>query len=394
MNIVEKIDMADCTGCHSCYNICPVYAIHMESNSEGFLIPNINEKKCIHCGNCIKVCPVIRKPMIHSGANKVFAMYSLDEERHKKSASGGLFATAAEFILTQGGYAVGAAFDEKLHLRHIIIDTVKDLPKLVGTKYVQSEIGDIYVKVKKLLNTGKKVLFSGTACQVAGLKMYLQKDYENLYSMDLICHGVPSPLVWETYLKALSPEDKVIDMTFRDKSKDNAGWPLVFRCESGKEIKEKYQDNRFIKGFIKNLYLRQCCYRCKYKGFKRCSDITIGDFWGLERFDNSLINPFGTSVGIIHSENGMWLFNNILDKIQYKEMPEEIVSIDNSCLIESVPLTKKRKLFFKYYRKWGFFKTIDKLSKPTLFEKILQIKWKIRIKMGIMIKHWRKMFYE
>ena len=173
MNIVEKIDMADCTGCHSCYNICPVYAIHMESNSEGFLIPNINEKKCIHCGNCIKVCPVIRKPMIHSGANKVFAMYSLDEERHKKSASGGLFATAAEFILTQGGYAVGAAFDEKLHLRHIIIDTVKDLPKLVGTKYVQSEIGDIYVKVKKLLNTGKKVLFSGTACQVAGLKMYL-----------------------------------------------------------------------------------------------------------------------------------------------------------------------------------------------------------------------------
>lgn len=389
MNILEKLKIDNCTGCHSCYSCCPVYVIKMKRDSEGFLKPSIDYDKCINCGKCVISCPIINPPVVNTSPNYVFAAYCKDRIQHKQSASGGVFAIAAKYILEQNGYVVGAAFDSELYLKHIIIHDKSELTKLVGTKYVQSEIGNVYKEVKNLLENDKMVLFSGTSCQIAGLKTFLKKDYKKLFCIDLICHGVPSPAIWSRYLYELSPDDTIINMTFRDKTKDNKKWPLVFKCKSGKEIIENYQDNKFIIGFINNYYLRLSCYKCRFKGLKRSSDITIGDFWGLERYDISIKSPDGTSVVIIHSEKGRNLFNYISNGFHYKQMPEDIIYKDNSCLIESVPLSKKRNLLFKYYKKNGLLVTIDKLSKPTVRQEFSQIMWKIRTHIGKMLKHRR-----
>lgn len=392
MNILAKLEIENCTGCHSCYNCCPVAAISMKFNEEGFLIPSIDEKKCLQCGKCIKTCPVISFSSANFD-NRYYAAYCKDQKQHIASASGGLFGSAAEYIVEHGGYAVGAAFDSQLYLRHIIISDIKDLKKVIGTKYVQSEIGDVFRSVKKLLNDRNTVLFSGTSCQIAGLKTFLQKEYENLICMDLICHGVPSPIIWKKYLNELSPNDKIERMTFRDKSISDRGWPLIFECMSGGKIVENYHDNKFIKGFIKNYYLRLSCHNCRFKGVNRCSDITLGDFWGVECFDKSLQNQYGTSITIIHTKKGQELFKSIADKFIYKEVTEEtainIAKVYNSCLFDSVPYTRKRKEFFEKYETQGILSTVDELSRLTWCERIKSVLLKIRVRLSQYIRHRR-----
>ena len=251
-------------------------------------------------------------------------------------------------------------------------------------KIVKGTLEDIAQKVRE--NNIRK-----TALILVG--RFLGKEYKNLFCMDLICHGVPSPLIWEKYLNELSSSDTIVGMTFRDKSSSNLGWPLIFECKSGNKIVESYQDNKFIKGFIRNYYLRLSCYECNFKGLYRCSDITIGDFWGLERYNKSLWSQYGTSIGITHTKKGIELFDNILDRLEYKEISEKVVkeieNIDNPCLFDSVKLTKKRKLFFKKYKNKGVLLTIDELSKPTLFETKDRILWKIRVRLSHYIKYWR-----
>lgn len=387
MNILNRLNMEACTGCHSCYSSCPMSAIHMIKNDEGFLMPSINESTCIQCGKCIISCPIIYNPPVYEGENKVYAAYCIDEKQHIQSASGGIFATIAKCVLVKNGYVVGAAFDSKMHLHHIIINNINDLKKLVGTKYVQSEIGSIYKNIYSLLIKGYIVLFSGTPCQIAGLKAFLKKDYNNLYCIDLICHGVPSPLVWNMYLRELSPDDKIVTMTFRDKSKHNMGWPLVFTCQSGKKILENYGDNKYIKGFINNYYLRLSCYHCKFKGLRRCSDITIGDYWGLEKYINNFNSSLGVSAVIIHSESGSKIFNDICQKIKYVKMDEKTVVSDNLCLVKSITYNNKRKIFFKYCNKKGIIKSIDKLSKQSLYEKYIYVIYDIKKYIKKLIKY-------
>ena len=390
MNVFNKLEIDNCTGCHSCFNCCPVSAINMKYNAQGFLVPIIDEKKCIQCGKCVSCCPVLTAPMKNSG-NKYYAAYCKSERQHILSASGGIFGTLASYVVEHDGYVVGAAFDNKMHLKHIIVNNKKDLIKLFGTKYVQSEIGDVYKKIEGLLNEGKKVFFSGTSCQVAGLKSFLQKEYDRLFCMDLICHGVPSPLIWGEYLKELSPKDEIVDMTFRKKNRNNSNWPLMFKCRSGTEITEKYHDNKYIKGFIQNYYLRESCYHCKFKGLNRCSDITIGDFWGLETYDKGFYHQHGTSMVILHSEKGNNLFTSISDRLVYEEVPENIAiniaKTSNVCLFESVPYTKKRELFFKKYQKDGIIRIIERLSRPTVSERIRHIYFRMRIKLSRYVRH-------
>ena len=390
MNILNELKMNNCTGCHSCYSCCPVSAISMETNTEGFLLPKVDEKKCIQCEKCIISCPIINSPQINSN-NKYYATYCKNEKQHAISASGGFFATLADYIIERGGYVVGAAFDNKLNLRHIIVNKKKNLIKLFGTKYVQSEIGDVFNSIKYFLDEGKMVLFTGTSCQVAGLKSFLQKEYDKLFCLDLICHGVPSPLIWSKYLKELSPNDRIIDMTFRKKKMECSDWPLLFKCQSGSLISEGYHDSKYIKGFIRNYYLRESCYHCSFKGVSRCSDITIGDFWGLETYDKSFYHQHGTSMVIIHSEKGNDLFTSISDRLVYEEVPENIAiniaKTSNVCLFESVPYTKKRELFFKKYQKDGIIRIIERLSKPTVSERIRHIYFRMRIKLSKYVRH-------
>ncbi|MDR2431601.1 MAG: Coenzyme F420 hydrogenase/dehydrogenase, beta subunit C-terminal domain, partial [Candidatus Margulisbacteria bacterium] len=212
------LNIENCTGCSACFSVCPENAIKMLSNNEGFLYPQINAKKCTDCALCAKICPALGRNFSpeHFAEPQTFVAYAGDNIR-RQSSSGGIFGALALSVLKRGGYVCGAAFNAKWYVKHLIIDNQKDLPKLQRSKYVQSEIGNIYKELKKLLIKDKKVLFAGTPCQVAGLYACLQKDYENLWTVDLICHGVPSPRVFAEYLTEITNGEKILSVNFRDK---------------------------------------------------------------------------------------------------------------------------------------------------------------------------------
>ena len=338
-----------CCGCHSCYNICPKKAISMVKDSEGFFYPNVSEDMCINCGKCIQSCPDIKTPDMNP-FDKAYACYAKREEEHLSSSSGGFFAVLAREILEENGIVCGAAFDDSVKVKHIITDNIYGLEKIKKTKYVQSTIGQAYSQIKGVLKTGKKVLFSGTPCQVAGLKLYLGQDYDNLICIDLICHGVPSPEVFARYLLEKGGEHKVTAMAFRNKHPGTRSRTLDYWLDNGERISESYEESPYIKGFIQNLYVRPSCFQCKYKGIERCSDITIGDFWSIDEFHPGFSDDKGTSAIILHSEKGIQLFEKTKDQLAYVEVASHEIGVWNPCLYKSVDENSKRKDFFE---KWN-----------------------------------------
>ena len=335
-----------CCGCHSCYNICPKKAISMVKDSEGFFYPNVSEDMCINCGKCIQSCPDIKTPDMNP-FDKAYACYAKREEEHLSSSSGGFFAVLAREILEENGIVCGAAFDDSVKVKHIITDNISGLEKIKKTKYVQSTIGQAYSQIKGVLKTGKKVLFSGTPCQVAGLKLYLGQDYDNLICIDLICHGVPSPEVFSRYLSEKSRNNKIVAMTFRNKENGVYNSILEYLLDNGEKISETYEESPYIKGFNQNLFIRPSCFNCKYKGIKRCSDITIGDFWGIDEFHPNFSDSYGTSAVIIHSEKGIRMFERIKEKLQFIEVTSQEIGAWNPCLYKPVENNLNRDVFFE-----------------------------------------------
>ncbi len=306
-----KVSTTNCTGCGACENICPLNAIKLEENSEGFSYPNIDSTKCTNCGMCEKVCP-IKNHTKHEELDYVYAI-TTDDEIRMKSSSGGAFTLLATEILQNNGYVCGASYSKDFKsVEHIIISSVDELYKLNTSKYIQSNINNIYKKIKELLNKDFEVLFSGTPCQVAGLNNFLGKDYTNLTTIDILCHGVPSPLVWRKYLEKINPENKTIkSINFRDKAYGT--YPLHFsiKYSDGNTFIENSKKNPYFKGFLKNLTLRKSCYNCKYATLARTSDITLGDFWKLQKFDKKLNDNKGYSAYMPNTEKG----KVFLDKI-------------------------------------------------------------------------------
>lgn len=306
---IEKVvKNKKCTGCSGCFNICPVGAISMKADECGFSVPKIDYSKCINCGLCDKVCPIINKPNKSTQYDipEVYAGWNRDEKVRMKSSSGGIFSLLAEYFLNKGGYVCGASFDEKNKLRHIIISDKKDLKKLQGSKYVQSEIGTTFKEIRSLLQKDCWVLFSGTPCQTAGLKNFLKKDYEKLLLVDIVCHGAPSPLSLERYIDEIEQKNtqKVTKINFRDKS---TGWKTYsFTLSSNKKnlLKENFNDNIYFQGFLENLYLRGIYTSCPYSVFPKYSDITLGDYWGIESYDKTLDDKKGVSVIILNNNKG------------------------------------------------------------------------------------------
>lgn len=265
---------SDCCGCSACIQICPKQCISMNEDNEGFLYPEIEKDICINCGLCEKVCPelypgIMRKPL------KVFAIKNKDEEIRKKSSSGGIFTVLAETVIREGGVVFGAKFNENWEVVHDYTVTKDGLAAFRGSKYVQSRMGDCFSKAKSFLDQGKKVLFSGTPCQIAGLKRFLRKEYNNLLTVDFICHGVPSPKVWRMYLdetvvRQCEKKAFIEEVSFRDK---RLGWKkysvsLLFSTTIGNGAKnsvlvsEPFTENLFMRGFLYDVYLRPSCYQC------------------------------------------------------------------------------------------------------------------------------------
>ena len=314
-NSIEPIAKNQCCGCGACAQICPKKAISLIEDEEGFLYPKIDKKKCINCGLCKKVCPFINyKVNEKKEYPKAYAVKNKKTDDVLKSSSGGVFIALAKHIINEKGVVFGVAYDKDNNVIHIAVDNTKDLIKLQGSKYVQSNILNTFNEVKENLLKDKKVLFSGTPCQIRGLKNFLMKDYENLITCDLVCHGVPSQKLFNKYLSYLENKynKKIRNYDFRNKEKK--GWGLIskviFEDNSIKYINSDFDP--YYSNFLDCNTYRESCYNCKFASTTRSSDITLADYWGILSIHNSFYDKNGVSLILINSEKG----NKYLDKIK------------------------------------------------------------------------------
>lgn len=364
----EVISKNKCTGCTACKNICPKKAISMQKDEEGFMYPVIDQAKCINCGLCKKTCPVINT-IENKSLNKCYVGYSKNEEIRLKSSSGGIFTSIANYILENDGIVIGAAFDENNKLRHIAISNQDGLEKLRGSKYLQSDLNEIFSFIKENIKLNK-ILFVGTPCQVAGLKAFIKNDYNNLICIDVICHGTPTPKLFDKYVKELEQKNgKLINYSFRDNS---SGWDTYSNSMTYKDktIVERNYKNKYMKLFLTNLALRKSCYNCNFKLGNKYSDITLGDFWGVKNYYPEMYNNSGVSCIIINTEFGMQVFKKIKEQIDYKECNLNEILENNSSLNKSCLLPNEREQFINDMKSYSIDKLVSKYVKePSLFNK-------------------------
>ena len=343
--ISKELPQDECTGCRACANACPKGCISFHKNKEGFLYPTVDYSKCIHCGKCIKACPVYGK-IITEYNRKIFAVKACDKVR-KTSSSGGVFYHLAEEVLSRSGVVFGAAFDDNLYLKHIAITDKADLYKLQGSKYLQSNTKNTFKEVKDYLENNKTVLYVGTPCQIKGLHLFLNKKYDNLYTIDVICHGVPSPLVFSKYISKLEEKYKsdVVKYSFRNKDEGWKNFRTKIEFENGIVLNERFDQNIYMKGFLRNLYLRKSCYNCPARGFTSGSDITLGDFWGIQEELPEFDDDKGCSLVFINTEQGEKIFNQVQEYFDIKKIDEKVIKYNKS-VIESAFKNKNRARFF------------------------------------------------
>lgn len=295
-----------CTGCTACASICPTDAIRMVRDDEGFLTPQVNEESCVHCGKCHQVCPIFCINRNENSIQKYYAAKNLTEIR-KGSSSGGVFTACSDVILERGGLVFAATMDNDFHVVHSMANSKTLRDAMCRTFYVQSELKDTFVLIKAKADIGMSILFVGTPCQVHGLKLFLGKEYDNVYTIDLICHGVPSPGVFEKFIEYLKDKGKLTSFQFRDKSLGWRGYH-VSAVINGKKITEKLWLQSFNNLFSHNLINRQSCSVCKYTNYNRFGDITIGDFWGIKKLDPAYYDTLGVSLVLVNTEKGQTLF--------------------------------------------------------------------------------------
>lgn len=381
---LEIKDKKDCMGCYACSSICPESCISMDSDSEGFWYPKVNYDKCIKCGLCVRVCPIINKITVENNP-KAYACNNKDEDVRLESSSGGIFTLAADQVIDSGGVVFGVGFDEEFKVVHTYIENKEELHKFRGSKYVQSKIGNTYEQAKSFLAQGRKVLFTGTPCQIGGLKSYLGKEYENLFCMDNICHGVPSPKVWGRYLSYRSTEagSEPRRIAFRLK---NEGWKLYsvsFLFKNDTEYRETLRTDLYMRAFLKDVCLRPSCYACEFKTLNRESDITLADFWGIQNILPEMDDDKGTSLIFVNSDLGQTMLEKIKDNIRYKEVDIDQAVSYNPSAIKSVDMNPNRDSFFEELDQLDF----DKLVKKYCTDKLdVRIKRKVKSTIYIVLK--------
>jgi coenzyme F420-reducing hydrogenase beta subunit len=323
-----------CVGCRSCEQVCPASCISINENHEGFLYPSVDENACIRCGRCVRCCPVENEDMHRNQPTEVWALTNKNEENIMNSASGGASDILVRAILKEDGLAYGAAYDENLTVHHIEVTSDEDAYKLQSSKYVQSNTEDTYTQIKKRLKERKKVLFTGTPCQVAGLYSFLGGDNENLYTVDLICHGVPSPKLFKKYVEYQENVfgGKLIYYNFR--SKEKRGWGTQYLLKTKTKTKTKTNIlslDRYGKHFMASDCFRECCYQCVYSNTDRVGDITIGDFWGIGKNHPDFFTPKGVSSVFVNTNKGRELLELIKQngKVEKATLQEGLIKQGN-----------------------------------------------------------------
>lgn len=364
INIIDKVN---CCGCSACVSICPKQCILMSADDEGFLYPLVNKENCIDCGLCEKVCIELH-PYDSRVPIKVLAAINKNEEVRLKSSSGGIFYLFAEKIINEGGVVFGARFDENWQVVIDFADTIEGIKVFMGSKYVQARIDTAYVDVKKFLNEGRKVLFSGTPCQVAGLYKFLKKKYDNLLSIDFICHGTPSPKVWAMYLNnILDGFKRTKTIQFRDDNRKYLHfWKKYDESEKAVLLLGSSDKNPYMKAFLSDLILRPSCFACKAKSCSSQSDITLADFWGVWNVNPKMYDDKGTSMLFINTEKGL----NELPSEEYVKYAnanyEEAEKYNKACIFSAVP-NPKRTIFFEHLQRTkNVVKLINKILAPSI----------------------------
>lgn len=341
-----------CCGCTACVAICPKHALSMREDDEGFLSPVLDEDVCIACGLCKKVCPVLN-PAKHKAPETVWAAWGKDEAERKASSSGALSSILARHVLKKGGAVFGAVMDN-FYVHHDVIESVQDIFRIQGSKYVQSDMGNCFHKARTMLESGRQVMFTGTPCQISGLRNFLQKDYENLLCVDVICHGVPSPGVLRRYVEELKQEYyTATSLTFRDKLE---GWKspycIALYDDSGKRLfRESRKGDVYCKGFLGNIFDRQSCEQCRFTSVERPGDITLGDFWKIAQYSPELSDKKGTSLCFLNTEKGRKAFQAIQNELAIsRECPLSVAVSAQAQLRAPAPVSKLRKEFFEAFR--------------------------------------------
>lgn len=353
--ICEK---SKCTGCFACYNICPKQAIEMQEDENGFIYPQINKDKCIECNLCKRVCPSLNLVQKNTPLY-CYAAFAKEKEIRNRSTSGGIATIFSKYVIENDGIVYGASFIEGCKVAHIRISEIQDLEKLQGSKYVHSYIKDTYRLVKTDLKNGKNVLFVGTPCQVAGLKKYLNKNYDNLILIDIICHGVPSQKYLQEEVNRLVGTCRIDRVNFR--IENDYG---LYVIKDNKQINgNDISNSPYADAFMSGLSLRENCQSCMYAGDQRISDITIGDFWGLKE-DSKFYDgkEKGISVIIITTKKGEYFFNKTSNLIEFEKRNYEEAVDGNTQLRHPVMNKKKSKKFKREYIKSGFKQAYQKVT--------------------------------
>jgi len=307
--MIRIVSDYDCCGCGACKQICPHSAIELVPNSQGFLFPQVNIDICINCSLCERVCPVLN-PNQENRPLKVYAAINTNDDIRMQNSSGGIFTSLAEKIIDEGGVVFGARFNENWEVVHDYAETKDGLAPFRGSKYVQSDINSSYIKAEQFLKRGRKVLFSGTPCQIAALNLFLRKPYDGLTTVDVVCHGVPSPGLWKDYLYKFAPVSEITNIKMRDKSE---GWRSNRITIEGKNktLSEMAADNKYLLAFSQNLSLRSSCFKCPAKKGKSGSDITLADYWGIENLIPHMDDNRGTSFICANTNKGVELISEL-----------------------------------------------------------------------------------
>lgn len=384
---VGFIPIKDCTGCESCMSACALHCIEMVQNKQGFNYPYIDMEKCVQCGSCEKVCPVLNPVRSSDFEQRFYACRANDEKVLFSSSSGGLFTIIANYVIGNGGVVCGAAFDKNFEVSHQVITQQSDIEIIQGSKYVQSKTATSLRELRKMASSGLWILFVGTPCQVAGARRLLDhNNIERHIYVEIVCHGVPSPGVYSRYLREL--ENKygapLIDLNFRDKTNGWKSYRFKARFENGKELSIDGRNNPYVKAFIENLYLRECCTACRFKNFKSGADLTIGDFWGVELLGvKEYMDDKGVSLLCVNTDQGKMIFDLVCDRLKdVTETDLTSISAKNSCLIKPTKYNSRTRRFYKYLANNTVEDSILLANKVTLKDRIFT---SLKYRLGLLL---------
>ena len=358
-------DKSQCCGCGACAQRCPQSCIVMQEDEKGFLYPKVDTDACINCGLCEQVCPVLN-PGEKPGQCDCFAAINPDEKVRLASSSGGVFSILASRVIEDGGAVFGARFDEQWAVVHGCAETLEDIEAFRGSKYVQSVIGDSYQRAEQILNQGKTVLFSGTPCQIAGLKRFLRKDFPNLLTVEIACHGVPSPKVWREYLNSRFKGRPISQINFRDKSTGWHGYSMLIGNK-----KKRHDNDDYMACYMANYNLRESCFVCSFKRGSSCADILISDLWGVDSVSDLENDNKGINGIIAYSSNGL----SLLKRCNMRLTPIDVEVVEKyNCISHCPTRPKDYDDFWRSFNKSKIW-TLKKYGTLSLSKYIIRVKF-------------------